>query len=82
MKIKTLPNGNMNLEGIKFETGNGSFTVGRHHIDVSGQSCYYIIGLDIDVGVPSKVIVSLFATKQWRVKLLGKPTKIMKRLTF
>jgi len=91
MKIKTLPNGNMDLEGIEFVSQTGfHVTIGPHVTSDTGKSCHWLVWSD-DTGnglepqrhqFEYKSIVSSFQSKEWRVKLVGRPAKIMKRVKF
>jgi hypothetical protein len=87
MKIKTLPNGNMNLEGIEFVSQTGyHVTIGPYCLSNTGKPCHWLMWEDEDE--PRKEmfeymsIVDCFSKKMWRVKSVGKPTKIMKRFEF
>lgn len=88
MKIKTLPNGNMNLEGIEFVSETGIHVMVREYAKSdSGKDCHWLTWRDENGNIQNhkfeySSIVDCFAKKVWRIKLIGKPVKIMKRLTF
>ena len=91
MKIKTLPNGNMDLEGIEFVSQTGfHVTIGPHSVSHDGTYHHLLTWME-DGGnglepqrtrFEYKSIVSCFQNKEWRVKETGKPVKIMKRVKF
>ena len=87
MKIKTLPNGNMDLSGIQFVSQTGfHVTIGAYVITGSGKPCHWLHWEDENGLQRHKFeyssIVDCFASKQWRIKETGKPVKIMKRFEF
>lgn len=83
MKIKTLPNGNMNLEGIEFVTQTGCrVIIGPHTITDSGVNCHWLYWDDQRHEFEYSSIVNCFATKQWRIKQLGKPVKMLTKFKF
>ncbi len=88
MKIKTLPNGNMDLRGIEFVTKTGfHVTIGPHSISHNGVYCHWLSWTD-ENGEPErhrweyKNIVECFAKKTWRIKHVGKPVKMFSKFKF
>ena len=87
MKIKTLPNGNLNLEGIEFITRTGYHCKIRRFENqtssVTGKlaPCHYVAWIDGDgekeFPIEYDSIVDCFRKKIWRVKLPITPTKIL-----
>ena len=81
MKVKTLPNGNMNLEGIGFI----SQTVFHCKIGEFVQRstpCHYVSWTDVEGefqrhALEYDSIVDCFRKKIWRVKLPITPVKIL-----
>jgi len=83
MKIKTLPNGNMNLEGIEFVSETGyHVTIGPHTVTDSGVNCHWLYWGDQRHEFEYSSIVDCFAKKIWRIKHIGKPVKMFPKFGF
>jgi hypothetical protein len=91
MKIRTLPNGNMDLRDIKFVTNSEIvFTIGRpiesinivNGITYSYYVKYVIEGEDHSIRFPYNDIVENFAKGRWKIKKVIEPIKAIKSLDF
>jgi hypothetical protein len=93
MKLKTLPNGNLNLEGIGFvsQTGFhckiGEFELQTSTVTGNDVPCHYVSWTDEDGDIQRHAleydsIVDCFRKKIWRVKHVGKPVKMFSKFKF